>query len=94
MTTTPRRPLPAAAKVVIIAALLLASGGVLSVASCFGLLSTINRAHGERLWTVALYFGLGFVGVGGLLFAGLGLWACGLLLKALVRRLRGTGSSA
>jgi hypothetical protein len=91
--TTPRRPLPAVAKVVIIAALLLASGGVLSLASCFGLLSTINRSHGEGAWTVALYLGLGFLGVGTLLFAGLGLWACGLLVKALVNRLRGTGNS-
>jgi hypothetical protein len=87
--TAPRRSVPAPIKVVISASLLLASGGVLSLASCFGALSTINNSRGAGFWGYLLFAGLGFVALGVLLFVGIGVWAVALLVKHGVRRLRG-----
>lgn len=87
--TNPRSSVPAPVKVIIIASLLFGSGAALSVASCFGTLSTINRGHLGDFWGYLLFTGLGFVALGVFLFLGIGVWAAGVLLKAGLRRIRG-----
>ena len=85
---TARRPIPGPIKVIISASLLVVSGGVLSFASCFGALATLNRSNGAGFWGVLVFIGLGFVALGVLLFVGIGLWGAIALLTGRARRAR------